>query len=492
MTVIAPEPTSTEADPLRRYAATKPARAKSEPKRRGPFAILRSVLFWSHLAMGTIGGVIIFIMSITGALLGFERQLVARFDGVAKAVPPSATAARLPLDTLFARSNVEPGGVATVVLKSDRTEPVSVRFRERDKAAQLVDPYTGATIAPAPRGKTAEFMSWLRGWHRWLGVTGENRPLARKFTGVCNIAFLLLVLTGVYIWWPKKLTPAAFRTALVFNPTLSGKPRDFNWHNSLGFWSAIPLAIVIATGVFISYSWPGQWMDRLWGSEKEKAAAIKAMNTPPAAEGAREGAPAAGAAAAGAAVAGARAEGPRGAGPGGAVPGGAGPGGAGPGGGEQRGGEQRGGGQRGEERREAPTPRVLASLDGMLANVQTARPEWTSITVTTAGPRDSVVQLAVAEGNTYRPDLKTQYFFNAESGVAVRTTNFDSLSTSRKIRGWTRFGHTGEIFGLTGQAIATFVSFVGAILVYTGLALAWRRMVAFIRRRRRSASVQTA
>lgn len=454
MTAVAPEPTSTDPAPASPNAAEQPIRIKPIPKRRGPFAVLRSVLFWSHLVMGTIGGVIIFIMSITGALLGFERQLVARFDGVAKSVPPSATAARLPLDTLFARSQVEPGSVASVVLKADRTEPVSVRFRERDKAAQLIDPYTGVAIAAAPRGKTAEFMSWLRGWHRWLGVTGESRPLARKFTGVCNIAFLLLVLTGVYIWWPKKLTPAAFKTGLIFNPTLSGKPRDFNWHNSLGFWSAIPLAFVIATGVFISYSWPGQWMDRLWGTEKEKAAATKAMNTPPAAEGApREGAPRAETL---------RAEGPR------------------------------GGGQRGEGQREAPAPRVLASLDGMLANVQSARPDWASITITAAGPRDSVVQLAVAEGNTYRPDLKTQYFFNAESGVAVRTTNFDSLSTSRKIRGWTRFGHTGEIFGVTGQAIATFVSFVGAILVYTGLALAWRRMVAFIRRRRRTATVQTA
>ena len=37
---------------------------------------MRRVLFWSHLLAGVAAGVVILIMSITGALLGFERQIV--------------------------------------------------------------------------------------------------------------------------------------------------------------------------------------------------------------------------------------------------------------------------------------------------------------------------------------------------------------------------------------------------------------------------------
>lgn len=455
MTTVYTEPSSETLTDSSTEGATDipvtPRRGK-RGKGRGIVAVARSVVFWSHVVMGVAGGLIILVMSVTGAILGFERQLVARFDGIAKAVPPSATSERLPLDTLLVRNTIEVAGVASVVIKADRTDPVSVRFREREKPAQLVDPYSGAAIAPIPRGKTAEFMSWLRGWHRWLGVTGERRPLMRTFTGAANIAFLLLVLSGLYIWWPKRLTKAAFKTAAVFNPRLSGKARDFNWHNSLGFWSAIPLAFVILTGVFISYSWPGQWMDRLWGSEKERAAAIKAMNTPSVPEGEARG--------------------------------------AGPAGAARDGGSRDGASRDGASRASVPT-RTLASLDAMTLTVQHTHPEWQSITVTPPGPKDSVVQLAVAEGNTYRPDLKTQYFFDAKSGALRGTTTFDSLSTSRKIRGWTRFGHTGEIFDLTGQAIATFVSVVGAILVYTGLALGWRRMLAFVRRMRRASLAES-
>lgn len=397
--------------------------------------------------MGTAGGVIILIMSGTGVLLGFERQLIARFDGVAHAVPPSATALRLPLDSMLARAGIDLSTVASVALRAGRAEPATVRFRDRARTPQLLDPYTGATIKAAPRGKMAAAMSWLRGWHRWLGATAESRPLMRKFTGAANLAFLLLVFSGLYLWWPKRLSKAAFKTAAVFNPRLGGKARDFNWHNSLGFWSAMPLAFVIATGAFISYSWPGQWMDRLFGSEKERVAAIKAMHTPPEQAAAREGAATAA---------------PR-----------------------EGGTRENAAGQLSENQ----SPRVSASLSSMFATVIAAKPAWQLLTITPAAPRDSVVQFAVAEGNTYRPDLKAQYFFNAETGAQTRLTNFDSLSTSRKIRGWTRFGHTGEIFGLTGQSIATFVSLVGAILVWTGLALAFRRLVAFVTRRQRGDTI---
>lgn len=407
-------------------------------------------MFWSHVVMGTLGGIVILVMSVTGVLLGFERQLIARFDGVARAVPPTAAAVRLPLDSLLTRAGIEIAAVAGITVKAGRTEPVTVRFRERDRAPQLLDPFSGSTITPVPRGRMAASMSWLRDWHRWLGAPGERRPLMRKLTGAANIAFLLLVFSGLYIWWPKRLSKAAFKTAAVFNPRLGGKARDFNWHNSLGFWSAIPLAFVIATGVFISYSWPGQWMDRLFGSDKERAAAMNAMNAPPPAATAR-----ASAGAANSPSNSPRAEASR-----------------------------ENGARDISSDNAAPT---RTSVGDMFAAVAFAKPDWQSVTITTAAPRDSVVQFAVAEGNTYRPDLKTQYFFHAEMGVQTRMTNFDSLSTSRKIRGWTRFGHTGEIFGLTGQAIATFVSFVGVMLVWTGLALAWRRLVAFTRRKRRGA-----
>jgi uncharacterized iron-regulated membrane protein len=62
---------------------------------------------------------------------------------------------------------------------------------------------------------------------------------------------------------------------------------------------------------------------------------------------------------------------------------------------------------------------------------------------------------------------------------------FVGYNLGRTIRFWVRPVHTGEAGGLIGQIIAALVSAGGAVLVYTGLALAWRRLWQFVRRHRR-------
>ena len=47
-----------------------------------------------------------------------------------------------------------------------------------------------------------------------------------------------------------------------------------------------------------------------------------------------------------------------------------------------------------------------------------------------------------------------------------------------------RFAHTGEVLGLAGQTVAGLVSAGGVVLVWTGIALALRRFLAWIKRRR--------
>jgi len=37
--------------------------------------LFRKIVFWLHLISGVIAGVVIFIMSVTGALLSFEKNI---------------------------------------------------------------------------------------------------------------------------------------------------------------------------------------------------------------------------------------------------------------------------------------------------------------------------------------------------------------------------------------------------------------------------------
>ena len=92
-----------------------------------------------------------------------------------------------------------------------------------------------------------------------------SRPLGRAMTGASNLAFLFIVVSGLFLWWPRSWTWATIRNITWFKGGLRGKARDFNWHNTIGFWSAIPLAIIVAGGVVISYPWATALVYRAYG-----------------------------------------------------------------------------------------------------------------------------------------------------------------------------------------------------------------------------------
>ena len=124
---------------------------------------------------------------------------------------------------------------------------------------------SGQIIGDAPTG-LRRFFRGATEWHRYLAGQGEWRTTGRAITGACNVAFLFLVLSGMYLWLPRRWAAAAVR-AVGFPRWrhATAKARDFNWHNALGIWSAVPLAIVVASATVISYPWASDLAYRVVG-----------------------------------------------------------------------------------------------------------------------------------------------------------------------------------------------------------------------------------
>ena len=54
---------------------------------------LRSFIFWLHLIAGVVAGTVVLVMSVTGVLLTYEKQMVAWAERSPLAAPPSPDAA---------------------------------------------------------------------------------------------------------------------------------------------------------------------------------------------------------------------------------------------------------------------------------------------------------------------------------------------------------------------------------------------------------------
>lgn len=408
--------------------------------------LFRSVLFWLHLTAGVIAGIVVVIMSVTGVALTYQRQMQAWADKGEWQAPANADATqRLTVEQIYARlRQAHPDAVPTAVtIKSDANELASAVMSGPMTGAVLVDPYTGAIVQPGPRGAAVRgFFSTMVSWHRYLARTGEARPAGRAVTGASNLLFLFIVLSGLYLWWPRSLRWSSFKPVLWFRRGLPGKARDFNWHNVLGFWSAIPLAIVVASATVISYPWATAFVYRVAG------------DTPPA----PASRPAAGAAGQGGGTA------------------------------RQGGGESGNRGERGERGggRPAPVERIVANLDAVVAAAQRTTPGWRSISAPLPADANGPIVVTIDRGDGGQPQLRATATIDREQAAIVRLETFSDQSRGRRWRSILRFAHTGEVLGLFGQTIAGIVSAASVVLAYTGFALAFRRLTAWLKRRRRA------
>jgi uncharacterized iron-regulated membrane protein len=245
---------------------------------------LRRVIFWCHLLAGTLAGVVILLMSVTGVLLAYEKQISYWADTRQYHIaPPSSDARRLPVETLLARvRETQPANPSSITTRSAPDAPASFGYTGGRNI--YVNPYTGEMLgegSPGVRG----FFRTVTDWHRWLGAKGDTRPAARAVTGAANLCFLFLVMSGFYLWWPRAFTRKHFRRGLWFRRGISGKARDFNWHNVIGFWSALPLFVVVLSAVVISYTWASNLVYRLAG---EAPPAPRAAAAPAPQQGATE------------------------------------------------------------------------------------------------------------------------------------------------------------------------------------------------------------
>jgi uncharacterized iron-regulated membrane protein len=225
---------------------------------------LRRIIFWCHLPVGVTAGLVILTMCVTGVLLSFEKQITAWADTRGyRAAPPAPEAKHLPVETLIEKARATRGGAPTAVtVKSDPAAPAEIAFGR--ETTLFVNPYTGAIHGEGSH-KVRGFFRTVTDWHRWLGAKGDNRNVARAITGACNLGFLFLVASGFYLWWPRSWNLKALRNVTWFRRGLPSKARDFNWHNTIGFWSAVPLFIIVLSAVVISYTWAGNLVYRVVG-----------------------------------------------------------------------------------------------------------------------------------------------------------------------------------------------------------------------------------
>lgn len=92
-------------------------------------------------------------------------------------------------------------------------------------------------------------------------------------------------------------------------------------------------------------------------------------------------------------------------------------------------------------------------------------------------PNDSATMDAtVYLGTGGQPTKRSTLTYDLTTGGLTKTETFGDIAPGRRARIFIRYLHTGEVFGIIGQTIAGLSALAACFLVYTGLALAFRRL----------------
>ena len=207
----------------------------------------RKALFQIHLWTGLVIGLYIILISVTGSVVVFRRDLTQMKLGNV----PAADATRQKMTEEQIREAAlrkYPGWEVTGVgIPRRRLSAAEVTLVKDGQAiGQRFNPYTGAYMGEV-RPRSVLVMEWLVDLHDNL-LAGET---GRRINAAGGALLVLLCISGVVIWWRGART---WLKGLYFNPGSGWNRMNFDIHSALGFWSLLTLLLWGVTGIYFAYS----------------------------------------------------------------------------------------------------------------------------------------------------------------------------------------------------------------------------------------------
>lgn len=212
-----------------------------------------------HLWLGLVSGLVVFIVSVTGCLYVFESEIQSLYNGSYTRVE-AQNGPLLPVSELARRgrqalaTEVEmPAQVdyATVSIYTDPSKAAYYYVYDKKQALQHyvhLNPYTGAVLRV--RDMHNDPFAIIIDLHTRLLLP---REIGHKVVGVSVLIFVISLLTGLVLWWPKN--KAALKQRFSVKWSARWRRVNYDSHNVFGFYSLLPALLIAVTGLVWSFEW---------------------------------------------------------------------------------------------------------------------------------------------------------------------------------------------------------------------------------------------
>lgn len=223
-----------------------------------------------HLWLGLTAGLVVLISLLAAAVFVWEEELTEWYHHE-KLFVKEVKAARLPFHQLLqmARGASIDSSITFVRMENDPRRTIA--FGNYQAATQkgwtyassaddysliYVNPYTGEV-----QGKRDLRYDWIFGTRMLHQCLLLNYDVGHYIVGFATLIILIMVVTGIVLWWPKN--KAAFKQRIWFRwkPSTKWRRKNYDVHNIGGIYSFLLIIIFSLTGLVWTFDW---WEDTVY------------------------------------------------------------------------------------------------------------------------------------------------------------------------------------------------------------------------------------
>lgn len=227
--------------------------------------MLKSIIIFLHKWLGILSGIVVVIISVTGCIYVFQEELKLYFYSERYIIQhPTASVRHMPVSTLFEIAQKELGSTAKISrldLYPAKDRTWIFRATKNDNEAfghwnyqtyykrVFVNPYSGEV--QAVENTKYEFFNLVLQAHLNLLL---GKKIGHPVVGISTIIFVLLLISGIILWWPKKWKKKTLNKAFKLSFAVKWKRLVYDLHQVLGFYSFLFALVIAVTGLVFAYS----------------------------------------------------------------------------------------------------------------------------------------------------------------------------------------------------------------------------------------------
>lgn len=199
-----------------------------------------------HLWLGLPTGLLVFVIALTGSVYAFQeeiQQLTQHYRFVEqKSTPVLPPSILIPI----AQQVLPDKFLHSIKYYQDHHAVEAVFYhRNPDYYYQVfIHPNTGHI--QHVQNVNEGFFRWILNGHMYLWLPPD---LGRVVVLIVTLIFLMMVITGLILWWPKTLSLAKPRLWFNWSKQASWKRKNWDLHAIIGFYTCAFALLFIGTGL---------------------------------------------------------------------------------------------------------------------------------------------------------------------------------------------------------------------------------------------------